>query len=66
MPISRLAVLLCLVLASACSDEKPSQQLYQTEDAAAARDQRDVEDARRQRTLGQNEAGHIYNQGALR
>ena len=65
MPILRLAVLLSLAL-PACGDEKPSQQLYQSEDAAAARDQRELEDARRQRTLGQNEAGHIYNQGSLR
>ena len=57
------AALLALV---ACSDEKPDQRLVQDEVRAAARDQRPLEDGRRQRTIGQGESDRIYNQGALR
>ena len=56
---------LLLCLAAACG-EKPHQQLVQSEDQVAARDQRPLEDSRRQRTLGQNEANRIYNGGDLR
>lgn len=57
--------LLALVLA-ACADETPSQLLVQNQQQAATRDQRPLEDERRQRTLSQSESGRIYNQGALR
>jgi hypothetical protein len=53
---------LALVL-SACADEKPDQP---KEQEAAERDQRPLQDERRQRTLGQSESARIYNQGALR
>jgi hypothetical protein len=38
----------------------------QSEEVAQQRDQRSTEDARRQRTLGQNESDRIHNQGTLR
>ena len=57
--------LLALIL-GACADEKPDQQLVQEEQEAAARDQRPLQDERRQRTLGQSESDRIYNHGALR
>jgi hypothetical protein len=63
---TRLISISLLALALlACADEKPDQQLVQSEDRAAARDQQPVDDARRQRTLGQNESDRIY-QGGLR
>ena len=65
MPIRVLTVLV-LALVGACGDEKPDQQLVQSEERASARDQRSGEDTRRQRTLGQSESERIYNQGALR
>ena len=60
-------VTLCLLAAAlaACS-EKPDQRLVQSEERAEARDQRPIEDTRRQRTLTQNEANRIYNEGSLR
>ena len=64
MPTRLISVFL-LALAAACGDEKPDQRLAQNEVAAAARDQRPVEDARRQRTMAQGESGRIY-EGALR
>jgi hypothetical protein len=60
-----LAFLIPLCVLVGCS-EKPHQQLVQSEDEAAQRDQRATEDARRQRTLGQSESDRIYNQGSLR
>lgn len=66
MPIRTLGFLTLLLAAAGCADEKPNQQLVQSEHEAAARDQRPVEDERRQRTLGQNEGGRIYSGGALR
>jgi hypothetical protein len=60
---TRLAVLLLALALSACADEKPDQRLVQSEAAAASRDQRALEDDRRQRTLGQNEAERIYGGG---
>jgi hypothetical protein len=62
---TRLVSLFVLVLAAACGDEKPDQRLAQDEPQAAARDQRAVEDTRRQRTLAQGESGRIY-EGPLR
>jgi hypothetical protein len=64
MPTKLLSIFLAALAIAACSDEKP--QLVQDEKAAAARDQRPVEDARRQRTLGQSESDRIYNQDGLR
>ena len=61
----RILLASLLIALTACS-EKPHQQLVQNEDQAAARDQRPLEDGRRQRTLGQNEANRIYNGGELR
>jgi hypothetical protein len=59
-------VQICLLAAALCAcSEKPHQQLVQDEPHAAARDQRPLEDERRQRTLGQNEADRIYG-GSLR
>jgi hypothetical protein len=66
MPIRFPSILLLALALSACADEKPDQQLVQSEERAQQRDQRPVEDSRRQRTLGQNEADRIYNQGGLR
>jgi outer membrane PBP1 activator LpoA protein len=66
MPTRSLSVILLAVALAACADEKPEQKLVQSEHNTAAQDQRSVEDGRRQRTLGQNESGRIYNQGALR
>ena len=60
------AVLMSFSVLAGCSDETPSQQLVQSEEAAQQRDQRATEDARRQRTLGQSESDRIYNQGGLR
>jgi hypothetical protein len=65
MRIRLISATLLLCLAAACG-EKPHQQLVQNEDQVAARDQRPLEDGRRQRTLGQNEANRIYNEGGLR
>ena len=62
---TRILLASLLIALTGCS-EKPHQQLVQNEDQAAARDQRPLEDARRQRTLGQNEANRIYNGGDLR
>jgi hypothetical protein len=55
-----------LLAALAGCEEKPSQQLVQSEERAEQRDQRATEDTRRQRTLGQGESDRIYNQGTLR
>ena len=62
---TRLISVFLLALAAACGDEKPDQRLAQDEVEAAARDQRPVEDTRRQRTMAQGESGRIY-EGALR
>ena len=67
MPTRILGLLLLAFAAAGCGDEKPDQQFVQSEDRAAARDQRAVEDERRQRTIvGQNEGSRIYSGGALR
>ena len=66
MPTKLLGIFLAALAIAACSDEKPDQRLVQDEKTAAERDQRPVEDARRQRTLGQNESNRIYSQGGLR
>ena len=66
MPKRFASVFLLAALLASCSDEKPDQRLVQSEERAAARDQRSVEDNRRQRTLGQGESDRIYNQGGLR
>ena len=67
MPIRMLGLLLLTLAAAGCADEKPDQQLVQGENAAAARDQRAVEDERRQRTVvGQHEGARIYSGAALR
>ena len=58
---------LCLLAAALCAcSERPDQTLVQSEQTAAARDQRPLEDERRQRTLTQGEANRIYNEGSLR
>jgi predicted small lipoprotein YifL len=59
-------VLTALLAALAGCEEKPSQQLVQSEERAQQRDQQSTEDARRQRTLGQGESDRIHNQGTLR
>jgi len=61
----RILLASLMIALTACS-EKPQQQLVQNGDEVAARDQRPLEDSRRQRTLGQNEANRIYNGGDLR
>lgn len=66
MPTRILGISLLALMLAACADETPSQQLVQNQQQAAARDQRPLEDERRQRTLRQGESGRIYNQGALR
>lgn len=66
MPKRFASVFLLAALLAGCSDEKPDQRLVQSEQSAAARDQRPVQDNRRQRTLGQGESDRIYNQGGLR
>ena len=66
MPTRLVAISLLALVCVACSDEKPNQQLVQSEERAAARDQRPTDDARRQRTLGQSESERIHNQGTLR
>ena len=66
MPIRFLSISILALALCACADEKPDQRLVQSEKAAATRDQRSVDDARRQRTLGQSESDRIYNQGGLR
>jgi hypothetical protein len=66
MPTRFVSAFLLAALVASCSDEKPDQRLVQNEQSAAARDQRPVEDNRRQRTLGQGESDRIYNQGGLR
>lgn len=66
MPTRFLSILALALALGACADEKPDQRLVQDEEAAEARDQRPLEDARRQRTLGQNENDRIYNAGGLR
>ena len=58
--------LLGLAAALAGCEEKPSQQLVQSEEHAEQRDQQPTQDTRRQRTLGQGESNRIYNQGGLR
>ena len=64
---TRILGLFVLALAAGCADEKPDQQLVQSEHETAARDQRAVEDERRQRTVvGQNEGHRIYSGGSLR
>jgi hypothetical protein len=65
MPTKFAAI--CLLAAALCAcSEKPDQTLVQSERTAAARDQRPVEDERRQRTLSQSEANRTYNEGSLR
>jgi hypothetical protein len=66
MPTRLIGISLLALVLGACADEKPDQQLVQEEQEAAARDQRPLQDERRQRTLGQSESDRIYNQGALR
>ena len=61
-----IAISLLALLLGSCADEKPDQRLVQKEEEAAARDQRPLQDERRQRTLGQGESDRIYNQGGLR
>ena len=61
-----LGIFLAVLAIAACSDEKPDQQLVQGEYTAVEHDQRPVEDARWQRTLGQSESDRIYSQGGLR
>ena len=65
MPANLAALCLLAVALCACS-EKPDQTLVQSEQTAASRDQRPLEDARRQRTLTQGEGNRIYNEGSLR
>jgi hypothetical protein len=60
----RLLPIALLLAVAACSNEMPSH--VQSEHETAQRDQRPTEDARRQRSLGQNESNRIYNQGGLR
>ena len=66
MPTRFIAISLLALLLGSCADEKPDQRLVQKEEEAAARDQRPLQDERRQRTLGQGESDRIYNQGGLR
>jgi hypothetical protein len=66
MPTQLIGISLLALVLVACADEQPDQQLVQKEHEAAARDQRPMQDERRQRTLGQSESDRIYNQGALR
>jgi hypothetical protein len=66
MPTRFIVISLLALLLGACADEKPDQRLVQKEEEAAARDQRPLQDERRQRTLGQGESDRIYNQGGLR
>ena len=65
MPVKFAA--LCLAAAALCAcSERPDQTLVVSEQTAAARDQRQPEETRRQRTLTQGEANRIYNEGSLR
>ena len=67
MPIRIVGFLLLALAAAGCTDEKPDQQLVQSEHETAARDQRAMENERRQRTVdGQNEGNRIYSGGSLR
>jgi hypothetical protein len=66
MPTRFIGISLLALLLGSCADEKPDQRLVQKEEEAAARDQRPLQDERRQRTLGQGESDRIYNQGGLR
>jgi hypothetical protein len=66
MPTRFIVISLLALLLGSCADEKPDQRLVQKEEEAAARDQRPLQDERRQRTLGQGESDRIYNQGGLR
>ena len=66
MPTRFIGIFLLALVLAACADEKPDQQLVQKEQEAAARDQRPLQDERRQRTLGQSESDRIYSQGGLR
>jgi hypothetical protein len=63
MPTRLLSIFALALALGACADERPDQRLAQSEEAAEQRDQRPMEDARRQRTLGQNEAERIYGGG---
>jgi hypothetical protein len=65
MPNARFLLILLFAALAGC-EEKPSQQLVQSEERAQQRDQRSTDDTRRQRTLGQGESDRIYNQGGLR
>jgi hypothetical protein len=69
MPDSRILLsigLVAFLAAIAGCEEKPSQQLVQSEEHAQQRDQQSTQDTRRQRTLGQGESDRIHNQGTLR
>lgn len=66
MPTRLICISLLALVLGACADEKPDQQLVQNEKTAASRDQRPLQDERRQRTFGQSESDRIYNQGGLR
>jgi hypothetical protein len=65
MPTARFLLTVLFAALAGC-EEKPSQQLVQSEERAQQRDQRSTDDSRRQRTLGQGESDRIYNQGGLR
>jgi hypothetical protein len=66
MPTFRILLIVGLLALVAGCEEKPSQQLVQSETRAQDRDQEQTTDARRQRTLGQGESDRIHNQGTLR
>ena len=66
MPMIKTVVLSILAaLTLAACNEKP-QTIHQSTERAENRDQSALVDGQRQRTLGQNEAGRIYNEGNLR
>jgi len=64
MPTLKLLALLSLLAVAACA-EKP-QTLYQSNARTEQRSQSACLDQQRERTLGQSEAGRIYNEGILR
>jgi len=64
MPIRAFSVLLLAATLAACS-ERP-QNFYQSDRRVEDRDQTALYDARRQRTLHENEGDRVHNEGTLR
>ena len=62
---TRLLLLLLLASALAACNEKP-QNITMSNQRAQERDQLSRLDAQRQRTIGENEADRVHNEGMLR